>query len=197
MIRINLMPFEERSQKARRPQAARKGGGVGAMLLPIAIIAGVLVLIVGTIVQQQAQIHLLTSEVAKVEQESQSLAPQIAMVERLAHERADLDLRLSLIDQLSRGRFEQVRMLDELDRTVPEHMWLVSLVPSGGDQFSIDGVTFSNLIIADLMIRLDRSPMFSNVTLASATHGVMDERDVVQFKLTMNVTPAEQAQGDR
>ena len=79
MIRINLMPFEERSQKARRPQAARKGGGVGAMLLPIAIIAGVLVLIVGTIVQQQAQIHLLTSEVAKVEQESQSLAPQIAM----------------------------------------------------------------------------------------------------------------------
>jgi len=38
MIRINLMPFEERSQKARRPQAARKSGGVGAMLLPIAII---------------------------------------------------------------------------------------------------------------------------------------------------------------
>src|SRR5262245_1205428 len=197
MIRINLMPFEERGQKARRPQAARKSAGIGALLLPIAIIAGVLVLIVGTIVQQQAQIHLLTSEVAKVEQESQSLAPQIAMVERLAHERADLDLRLSLIDQLSRGRFEQVRMLDELDRTVPEHMWLVSLVPAGGDQLTIDGVTFSNLIIADLMIRLDRSPMFSNVTLASATHGIIDERDVVQFKLTMNVTPADMAQGDR
>jgi Tfp pilus assembly protein PilN len=197
MIRINLMPFEERGQKTRRPQSAKKSGGMGAMLLPIAIIAGVLVLIVGTIVQQQAQIHLLTSEVARVEHESQALAPQIAMVERLAHERADLDLRLSLIDQLSRGRFEQVKMLDELDRTVPEHMWLVSLVPSGGDQFSIDGVTFSNLIIADLMIRLDRSPMFSNVTLASATHGVMDERDVVQFKLTMNVTPADMAQGDR
>jgi type IV pilus assembly protein PilN len=197
MIRINLMPFEERGQKTRRPQSAKKSGGLGAMLLPIAIIAGVLVLIVGTIVQQQAQIHLLTSEVAKVEQESQSLAPQIAMVERLAHERADLDLRLSLIDQLSRGRFDQVRMLDELDRAVPEHMWLASLVPAGGDQFSIDGVTFSNLIIADLMIRLDRSPMFSNVTLASATHGVMDERDVVQFKLTMNVTPADMAQGDR
>lgn len=197
MIRINLMPFEERSQKTRRPQAAKKGGGIGALLLPIAIIAGVMVLIVGTIVQQQAQIHLLTSEVAKVEQESQSLAPQIAMVERLAHERADLDLRLSLIDQLSRGRFDQVRMLDELDRTVPDHMWLVSLVPSGGDQFTVDGVTFSNLIIADLMIRLDRSPMFSNVALASATHGVIDERDVVQFKLTMNVTPADMAQGDR
>ena len=183
MIRINLMPFEERGQKARRPQAARKSGGAAGVLLPLAIVAGVLVLIVGTIVQQQAQLHMLTNEVARVE--------------RLAHERADLDLRLSLIDQLSRGRFDQVRMLDELDRTVPEHMWLATLVPSGGDQFSIDGVTFSNLIIADLMIRLDRSPLFSNVALASATHGVIDEHDVVQFKLTMNVTPADMAQGDR
>ena len=197
MIRINLMPFEERSQKTRRPQSSRKSGGASGILLPLAIVAGVLVLVVGTIVQQQAQLHMLTNEVARVERESQALAPQIAMVERLAHERADLDLRLSLIDQLSRGRFDQVRMLDELDRTVPEHMWLVSLVPSGGDQFSVDGVTFSNLIIADLMIRLDRSPLFSNVALASATHGVIDEHDVVQFKLTMNVTPADMAQGDR
>ena len=197
MIRINLMPFEERGQKARRPQAAKKSAGLAGLLLPMAIIAGVMVAIVGMIVQQQAQIHLLTSEVARVEQESQALAPQIAMVERLAHERADLDLRLSLIDQLSRGRFEQVRMLDELDRTVPEHMWLTSLVPTGGDQFTLDGVTFSNLIIADLMIRLDRSPLFSNVALTSATHGIIDEHDVVQFKLTMNVTPADMAQGDR
>jgi Tfp pilus assembly protein PilN len=195
MIRINLMPFEERSVKARKPQGGGKKSVTG-MLWPIAIVAGVLVFIVGTIVQQQAQVHLLASEVARVESESRALAPQIAMVERLAHERADLDMRLSLIDQLSRGRFDSVRMMDELDRAVPDHMWLVGLIPNG-DQVSLEGVTFSNLIIADLMIRLDRSPMFSNVTLGNATHGVMEEHDVVQFKLTMNVTPAEMAQGDR
>lgn len=197
MIRINLMPFEERSQKARRPQAARKSVGIGGVLLPLAIVAGTLVLIVGTIVQQQAQVHLLSSEVARVERESQALAPQIAMVERLAHERADLDLRLSLIDQLSRGRFDSVKMVDELDRSVPDHMWLTAFVPGGADQVSLEGVTFSNLIIADLMIRLDRSPLFSNIALSSATHGVIDDHDVVQFKLTMNVTPADMAQGDR
>jgi Tfp pilus assembly protein PilN len=197
MIRINLMPFEERGQKARRPQAARKSGGPGAILMPLAVIAFVLVLIVGTIVQQQAQVHLLASEVARIEQESKALAPQIAMVDRLAHERSDLDLRLSLIDQLSRGRFDSVRLMDELDRSIPEHMWLTSLIPNGGDQMSVEGVTFSNLIIADLMIRLDRSPLFSNVALGSATHGAMAEHDVVQFKLTMNLTPADMAQGDR
>jgi Tfp pilus assembly protein PilN len=195
MIRINLMPFEERSVKTRKPQASKKS--IGGLILPMAIVAGVLVLIVGMIVQQQAQVHLLTSEVARVESESRALAPQIAMVERLAHERADLDMRLSLIDHLSNGRFDAVRTMDELDRAVPDHMWLVSLVPSGGDQVALEGVTFSNLIIADLMIRLDRSPMFSNVTLGNASHGSIDEHDVVQFKLTMNVTPAEMAQGDR
>ena len=165
--------------------------------MPLAIIAGVLVGIVGTVVHQQAQIHVLAADVARVEQESKALAPQIAMVERLTRERADLDLRLSLIDRLSQGRFESVRMMDELDRAIPDHMWLTGMVPSGNDQLAIEGVTFSNLIIADLMIRLDRSPLFSNVALGNATHGVMDERDVVQFKLTMNMTPAEMAQGDR
>ena len=65
------------------------------------------------------------------------------------------------------------------------------------DQMSVEGVTFSNLIIADLMIRLDRSPLFSNVALGSATHGELAQHDVVQFKLTMNLTPADMAQGDR
>ena len=122
MIRINLMPREERSARRGKPQAAKKSSAGHAR--PLAIVAGVLVVIVGTIVQQQAQVHLLASEVARVESESRALAPQIAMVERLAHERADLDLRLSLIDQLSHGRFDAVRMMDELDRAVPDHMWL-------------------------------------------------------------------------
>jgi Tfp pilus assembly protein PilN len=156
----------------------------------------VLVANIGTKVQQQAQIHMLGAEVARVERESRALAPQIAMVERLSRERADLDLRLSLIDQLSRGRFDAVRMMDELDRAVPDHMWLASAI-GGNDQITLEGTTFSNLIIADLMIRLDRSPLFSNVALSSASRGVIDQHDVVTFKLTMNLTPAEMAQGDR
>jgi type IV pilus assembly protein PilN len=197
MIRVNLMPAEERNQKVRRARAGGPKPPSGGLLLPIAILAGVVVAITGIAVQQQAQIHMLAGEVARVEKESKALAPQIAMVDRLSRERADLDLRLSLIDRLSRGRFESVRMMDELDRAVPDHMWLQSAQLSGENQIDLDGVTFSNLIIADLMIRLDRSPMFANVALGSAGRGVMDERDVVQFKLTMNVTPAESAQGDR
>jgi Tfp pilus assembly protein PilN len=201
VIRINLMPLEERGQKVRRVKKSKSGGGGGGkgpvgLLLPLAIVALVLVTIVGMVVQQQAEIHVLAGEIARVEQDSRALAPQIAMVERLTRERADLDMRLSLIDQLSRGRFDAVRLVDEMDRAVPDHMWLQSML-TAGDQITLEGTTFSNLIIADLMIRLDRSPLFSNVALASASRGIIEEHDVVQFKLTMNLTPAEMAQGDR
>jgi len=200
VIRINLMPLEERGQKARKVKKHKGGGGSKAsltgLLFPIAMIVGVMVAIVGTVVHQQAQIHMLAADVARVEEESRALAPQIAMVERLARERTDLDMRLSLIDQLSRGRFDSVRLVDELDRAIPEHMWLSSMMGDGGS-ITIEGVTFSNLIIADLMIRLDRSPLFSNIALGQSSRGVIDEVDVVQFKLTMNLTPAESAPGDR
>ncbi|MEO6463116.1 MAG: PilN domain-containing protein [Candidatus Eisenbacteria bacterium] len=199
MIRINLMPLEERGQKVRRVKKSKSGGGSRSpmgLLLPLAIVAGVLVAITGTIVQQQATIHQLVADVARVEKDSRALAPQIAMVERLSRERAELDLRLSLIDQLSRGRFDAVRLVDELDRAVPDHMWIQSAL-GGGDQMTLEGTTFSNLIIADLMIRLDRSPLFSNVALANASRGLIEQHDVVSFKLTMNLTPAEMAQGDR
>jgi Tfp pilus assembly protein PilN len=199
VIRINLMPLEERGQKARKVKKQRAGGAKSSpagLLLPLAIVAGVLVAIVGTIVHQQAQLHMLAGEVARVEEESRALAPQIAMVERLSRERSDLDMRLSLIDQLSRGRFEAVRLVDELDRSIPDHLWLNSML-GNGSTITIEGTTFSNLIIADLMIRLDRSPLFSNVALGQSTRGVIDDVDVVQFKLTMNLTPAESAPGDR
>ncbi len=200
MIRINLMPLEERGQKARKvkkhvPGGAKSAGPAG-LLFPLAIVAGVLVAIVGTVVHQQAEIHMLAGEVARVEEESRVLAPQIAMVERLSRERADLDMRLSLIDQLSRGRFDSVRLVDELDRAIPDHMWMSSMI-GDGSSITLEGVTFSNLIIADLMIRLDRSPLFSNIALGSSSRGEIEEVDVVQFKLTMNLTPAESAPGDR
>jgi Tfp pilus assembly protein PilN len=197
MIRINLMPIEERTHKVRKVKAGGAKASAGGLLLPLAILAGVVVLIVGVAVHQQTQVHMLAAEVAQVEKDSRALAPQIALVERLSRERTDLDLRLSLIDRLSRGRFDSVRLMDELDRAVPDHMWLASMITNGNDGITLEGVTFSNLIIADLMIRLDRSPLFANVALGQASRGIIDEREVVQFQLTMNVTPAETAPGDR
>jgi hypothetical protein len=57
---------------------------------------------------------------------------------------------------------------------------------------NFEGVTFSNLIVADFMTRLDRSPYFAEVDLSVAERGMIDERPVTQFTMTADLTPTAQ-----
>jgi Tfp pilus assembly protein PilN len=186
MIRINLLPQEEK--QARKSFAFKRPSG---MLVPLALLGTGVTVVVACVVHQQAQVQSLSHDLRHVESEITRLAPEVALVDRLSKERAELDLRLSVIDQLSEKRFYAVRLLDELDKAVPDYCWLTSAQQTGPDQIAIEGVTFSNLIIADYMTRLDRSPYFANVDLTQAERGVIEERDVVKFKLTSKLTPAE------
>jgi Tfp pilus assembly protein PilN len=194
MIRINLLPAEEKA--IRKSFTLKRPTG---MLLPLAILAISVTAVVAAVVQQQAQVQSLSRDLRGVEAEITRLAPEVALVERLGKERAELDLRLSVIDKLSEKRFDAVRLVDELDRAVPEYLWLTAAIQTGPDEMKLEGVTFSNLIIADYMTRLDRSPYFADVDLGVAERGEIDERDVVKFKLAMALTPTAQPApaGDR
>ncbi len=52
----------------------------------------------------------------------------------------------------------------------------------------IEGVTFSNLLVADFMSRLEASPLYGNVDLQVAEKGTIDQRNVVKFKITAGMT---------
>src|SRR5262249_40937673 len=111
MIRVNLLPKDER---------AHQGGGggpkidfkVGEWVLPITILAAVGAIITGTVVAQRVAMASITKSIADVDAQSRALAPQIERVNRLAQEKAELDLRLGVISKLEEGRTEGVRMLD-------------------------------------------------------------------------------------
>jgi len=191
MIRINLLPREER--QVRRSFALPKLGA----LMPVLVLLLVVALFAAISVVQTLQVGRLKADIARAEQESEKLRPQIQTIQELTKKREELERRLNVITELDKGRLVRVRLVDELSKCVPEHLWLSGYEESAQNQITIEGVTFSNLIIADLMIRLDRSPLFSNVALGQSSRGIIDEVDVVQFKLTMNLTPAESAPGDR
>ena len=112
---------------------------------------------------------------------------------RLAQERAELDLRLGIINKLEKGRTQSVRLMDELARCVPDHLWLTPAEQDAASSLTLEGVTFSNLVVSDFMSRLERSPMFANVELEVAERGKVAERDVVKFRITCQVTPDEPA----
>lgn len=188
MIRINLLPREEKAQR-KAPISFK----AGEMLVPVAVVVAAALVMMGTTLSQSARIASLQKSIAQIDAESRALAPQIERVNRLAQERAELDLRLGIIGRLEKGRTGSVRMMDELARCIPDHLWLVRSSQEAGTSLTLEGVTMSNLVVSDFMSRLERSPMFAGVELGVAERGKVSGRDVVKFQLTCQVTPDQPA----
>ena len=188
MIRINLLPREERTQRRSTAQF-----NAGELIIPVAVLVASILVITGTALSQHSRVVSLEHSIAEVDAQSRALAPQIERVNRLAQERAELDLRLGIINKLEKGRTQSVRIMDELARCVPDHLWMTLAQQDAGSQLNLEGVTYSNLVVSDFMSRLERSPMFANVELGVAETGEIAERDVVKFRISCQVTPDEPA----
>ena len=190
MIRVNLLPKDERAHHSHAPTQFK----VGEYVIPIAVIAAVTAVVMGTTVAQQMAVASVSKSISDVDAQARALAPQIERVNRLAQEKAELDLRLGVISRLEDGRTSSVRMMDELAKCVPDHMWLGSVLQGDGSALNLEGQTFSNLVVSDFMARLERSSMFANVTLETAERGTTtDDRSVVKFRLHCQITPNEPA----
>ena len=188
MIRINLLPREEKGH--RRAAIEFKAG---ELVIPLAVLIASILVIAGTALSQHSRVSSLEHSIADIDAQSRALAPQIERVNRLAQERAELDLRLGIINKLEKGRTQSVRIMDELARCVPDHLWMTLAQQEAGSQLNLEGVTYSNLVVSDFMSRLERSPMFANVELGVAETGQISDRDVVRFRITCQVTPDESA----
>jgi type IV pilus assembly protein PilN len=181
MIRINLLPREER--QVRRSIQLPKIGTV----MPALVLLLVVVLFAAVSVFQTLQIGRLKTDIARAEQEAEKLKPQIQTIQSLTLKREELQRRLGVITDLDKGRLQRVKLVDELSRCVPEHLWLGSYEEMGS-KVQIEGVTFSNLLVADFMTRLEASPLYGDVDLIVAEKGTIDQRNVVKFKITAAMT---------
>jgi len=182
MIRINLLPRDER--QVRRSIVMPKFGA----LLPVLVLLLVAALFTAFSVVQAMQVGRLKADITRAEQEAEKLRPQIQTIQELTQKREELTRRLNVITNLDKTRLWRVKLVDELSRCIPEHLWLVSYEESGPDKVLIEGVTFSNLLVADFMSRLEASPLYGTVDLQIAEKGTIDQRNVVKFKVTAAMT---------
>ena len=182
MIRINLLPREER--QVRRSIALPKLGA----LMPVFVLLFVVALFAAFSLIQTMQVGRLKADIARAQQEAEKLRPQIETINELTQKREELKRRLNVITTLDKNRLWRVKLVDELSRCVPEHLWLTSYEETSAEDVKIEGVTFSNLIVADFMSRLEASPLYGNVDLVVAEKGTIDQRNVVKFTLTAKMT---------
>jgi type IV pilus assembly protein PilN len=181
MIRINLLPREER-QTRRKLQLPKMGS-----MMPVLVLVLVVALFGAVSVFQALQLGRLQADIARADQEAAKLKPQIQTIQELTLKREELQRRLNVIQDLDKTRLQRVMLVDELSRCVPEHLWLTSYEETE-NKVQIEGVTFSNLLVADFMTRLETSPLYGSVDLLIAEKGVIDQRNVVKFKVTALMT---------
>ncbi len=176
MIRINLLPRDE--IVTRRSLSLPNLGNFAPLALVLAAFVGV-----GAVYHLQSrQIGELETIIAQEEKETRELAPQIAKIKQLNQQRKDLNDRLDVITSLDSDRYFRVHLLDELNRSMPQHMWLTRFEEVGGGSFALEGVTFSNFLVSDFLQSVTDSPWFAGVDLLVAEKGLIGEVEVVKFK---------------
>ncbi|MDH3216869.1 MAG: PilN domain-containing protein [Candidatus Krumholzibacteria bacterium] len=191
MIRINLLPVAERKQRRSLKLPSFSGGGPKIVWALVAVVIYV-GMVLATVMLQTRSIRTLEHKVAEAKREAAELAPQLERIRQLTEEREEVNKRLSVIAALDRDRYFRVGLLNDISTQLPANCWLTAVKELGGTIMTVEGVTFSNYIIADLMNNLEKTDHFTQVDLNIAQEGSILDHRVIQFTLQSQVSPAGQ-----
>ncbi len=182
MIRINLLTTD-------RGIAAKKksGGGVGVSAAQRVTIGAALILL-STVVtvgwwfwSLREQNLKLDADIARSEVEANQLRGVLAQVQKFETRKAQLQQRVTLIEQLRRGQQGPVHLLDEISRALPDRLWLVSMAQHGAE-FTIAGQTTSLTGLSDFVANLEATKWFKRpVEIIDSTVEPTANGDLVRF----------------
>jgi type IV pilus assembly protein PilN len=154
MIKINLLG----SDTVRDPRG---------MLLVIGVAASVVLLIVGCVFFQGS----MASQVAELGLEKESLEGRLEKlretteeVRTLEKKKKDLNDKLSVIARLKLSKRGPVRVLDDMNSSVPETAWITA-VKEKSNTMQIEGQALDNQTISLFMTALEGSEYYLKVDL--------------------------------
>ena len=187
MIRINLLPQEERVRRRSLPTIRLPRVGSVA---PFVALAGLALAIVTVATMQGRQVAKLQHDVAEARAETERYKPQLEKIREITQKREEVRARLDIIARLDRDRYYRVQLLDEVSQCLPENLWLSELTEIDDHRFKLDGVTFSNFIVARFMESLESTAHWQQVDLDVSQKGEMEDLEVVKFTLFSNAQPS-------
>ena len=182
MIRINLLAVERGPAKKTRAAAgvsAAQRVTIGAALIFLSTITG----IGWWYWSLHARSIRLDEDIAAAEIKAQQLRSVLAQVQKFETRKAVLQQRVTLIEQLRRGQSAPVHVLDELSKSIPDRLWLVSLGQRDKD-FTMEGRTTSLTALSDFVANLEASGWFKKpVEILDSQVDQTAQGDLVRFTI--------------
>src|SRR5882762_7013822 len=154
MIRINLLGGERQVKKKALAFDIGQRLTLACSLILVLTAAGV-----GywyySLQQHSAQ---LDADIARAQQEQARLQSILRDVASFDQQRAALQQRVALIEQLRSGQSIPVQLLDEVSKSVPDMLWLTDLDQKGND-VTIQGESTTLISLSDFVGNLGNSPL--------------------------------------
>jgi type IV pilus assembly protein PilN len=186
MIRINLLAVERERPKRQRAAA---GGAVISPAQRVTIGAGLILLSTVLVIawwfwSLRMESARLDTDIAAAERETQKLRSVLTDFQKFEARRAQLQQRVMLIEQLRRGQTAPVHVLDEISKSLPDRLWLVTLTQHG-DEFTIEGRATSLSSLTDFIANLENTNWFKRPVeiLDSAVEPNPQTNELVRFTI--------------
>lgn len=177
MFEINLLPVREERRKADLQQQ-------GVLLL--AAVVGSMVLAGGYHTYLRSSLSSAQDGARQLQRQIDAFGPQLKQVEEFRKAKAEIEKKLSVIEELDRSRSGPIHVLDELASHTPERVWLTKL-ESGAEGIGIEGVSLDNELVALFLTALGESPYFDDVELQETELLEQDGLKLNEFRLRANL----------
>lgn len=155
MIKINLLAVDRDRVKRKAKFQVGQKVTVGCSLIVVAV-----ALVVGWWYWSlQGESADLDKQIVDAEAETVRLRSVIQQVQQFEARRAQLQQRVTLIEQLRKGQTGPVHLLDQISRALPDAMWLTELKQTGAE-IVIDGQCTTLTALSDFVSGLEASNLF-------------------------------------
>jgi type IV pilus assembly protein PilN len=173
MSRVNLLPWRRvRRERRQREFYVMVGAGAAAAVL---LVAAWELVVMGMVGRQEDRNDILRGEIAILDE-------KIREIKGLQAEKARLQARMDVIQDLQVKRPLAVRLFDALARSTPEGVFLTNFGQRDA-QLSLQGWAQSNARVSTYMHQLDDSEQFDPSTLRVARAGEHRGLHASQFDL--------------
>jgi type IV pilus assembly protein PilN len=183
MIRINLLPFrtDRKKENVRRQ--------VSLFLLSMVLVLLVLFYYNWSL---NSKIEKLNKRIATTNAELTKYNEINKEIARIKKNLEILRKKMAVIAQLESDRYAPVVLMDTMTQVVvAKRMWFTDLAMQD-KTVRIDGIALDEKTVADFMVRLQKSGLFSNVELKSVKRKKVEKSNLKSFQIVCTKVPPQQ-----
>ena len=182
MIRINLLASERK--------VAKKAFAFDTAQRVTAACAATLVLAAGTAAWRYWQVTAdaahVDEQISEAQRETARLHTVIMQVQQFEQRKAQLQQRVTLIEQLRKDQIGPVHMLDQISQALPPTVWLSEIKQTANaGEVLIDGRSLSLTGLSDFVANLERTGYFQRSVeiVSSTTELAPNQPEVIKFQI--------------